>query len=156
MARTVEWCINEKSKPWIRIEQKTTCIPLEGMAWIHEADIPLEVKKHPTLGATLRVMKKLFRKTNLSKYPSPLIPVLGNPKFHLGLVDPRFDTIKRLGWSRIIHFEGDNQGTGIEGREEAVRKELDPLRQIQLKTAIRALNPKGGPLRALQDLRNSV
>ena len=85
LARVVEWCALQRTKPWILMEQKITKIPLEGLAWIQEVDIPQEVKKHPTIGATIRVMKRKFRKTKISEHVSPLVPVLGNPRFQLGL-----------------------------------------------------------------------
>lgn len=43
------------------MEQASKDIPLEGLVWIPEAEVPAEVRKHP-IGATLRTIKKIFKK----------------------------------------------------------------------------------------------
>lgn len=34
LARVIDWCVVQKDKPWIHMEQATTNIPLEGIAWL--------------------------------------------------------------------------------------------------------------------------
>ena len=61
LTRVVEWCTVQEEKPWIQLEQTITAIPLEGIVWLSEAEIPQGVKRHPTVGATIQVIKKIFK-----------------------------------------------------------------------------------------------
>lgn len=71
------------------MEQAMTTIPLEGIAWLLDEEIPQTVMRHPTVGATHRSIKKMFNKTGMSTHPSPMIPILGNPSFEPGFKDLR-------------------------------------------------------------------
>lgn len=62
LARVVDWCKPHRDKPWIHLEQAMIAVPLGGLVWLAKADIPQAVRKHPTVGATLRVTRKIFKK----------------------------------------------------------------------------------------------
>lgn len=47
LARVVDWCVLQKKKPWVHMEQAMIEIPLEGLVWLPDADIPWAVRWVP-------------------------------------------------------------------------------------------------------------
>ena len=136
LAKVVDWC-GQKEKPWIKMEQATVEVPLEGLAWTPDREITSEVKKHPTIGATIRIIKKIFVKTKLSEDPSPLAPILGTNAFRMGLTDPKFKALQQRGIYRVMHFSKDNRLMTRGEMEREGMQELDFLRLMQLDAFLR-------------------
>lgn len=61
-----------KPKLWVDLERVMVESVLAGLPWSPMQTCPATITLHPTFGATLRVVKRLF-----SPSPSPLAPVLG-------------------------------------------------------------------------------
>lgn len=55
LARVMDWCALQKRKPWVHMEQATIDIPLEGLVWLPEVDVPRAVRKHPKGGRHLKI-----------------------------------------------------------------------------------------------------
>ena len=142
LARVVDWCTVQEAKPWIQLEQTITTIPLEGIVWLAEAEIPQEVKRHPTIGATIYTTRKIFKKTKMSTHPSPMIPILGNPSFEPGLIDQSFRVLKRQGISRVTHFSRGNLVMNREEIDRAFSEALDPFRRTQLNAFLQSLRQR--------------
>lgn len=142
LARVADWCVLHKEKPWIHMEQATIDIPLEGLAWLWEVEIPQAARRHPIVGATLQSIKKIFKKTKMSTHPSPMIPILGTSAFKPGLIDQGFRDLRRRGISRIIHFSIDNHVMTKGEIERVFSSDLDPFRQIQLNAFLRLIKQR--------------
>lgn len=137
LARVMEWCASVR-KPHVQLEQATTKIPLEGIAWIEKSELPTIVKKHPLTGATICSIYMIFKKTNLSPNPSPMTPVLGAPDFLPGLIDWRYEALKHKGKSRLIDFSRDCRLMTRGEIEGEVTEDLDYFRSMQLGAYIRS------------------
>lgn len=94
--------------------------------------------RHPTIGATLRSIKKIFKKIGMSTHPSPMIPILGNPSFEPGLTDQGFKDLKQRGISRLLHFTTDNHVMTSGEIERVFEGDLDPFRRMQLNAFLRS------------------
>lgn len=117
-------------KPWIEMEQATIALPLEGLAWLPDMDIPRSVKRYPMVGTTLRIIKNIFK--TISPDPNPMISNLITPNFQPGLTDPCFNALLRRGCSRLIHFSMDSRVMTKRDIESNFLAYLDFLHQIQL------------------------
>lgn len=139
LARVVDWCVLQKDKPLIHMEQATITIPLEGIVWLSDVEIPQAVRRHPTVGATLRSIKKIFKKTEISTYPSPMIPILGTPSFEPGLTDQGFKDLRRRGTSRLIHFSTDNHVMTSGEIERVFSGDLNLFRRSQINAFLQSI-----------------
>ncbi|XP_040178291.1 uncharacterized protein LOC120910599, partial [Rana temporaria] len=139
LSRVLDWCATPKIKPWILLEQAMIEIPLEGLIWLSKSILPQSVKKHPTIGTTINVVKKVFRKSNDETEANPLTPVLGNPAFMPGINDPGFENLKRQGKTRLIHFQKENRVMTWEEIESELAEVLEPFRRRQLRGFLRSI-----------------
>lgn len=55
LARVEDWCLLQKRKPWVHMEQAMIDFPLEGLVWLPETDIPQAVRRNPMVGATFTI-----------------------------------------------------------------------------------------------------
>ena len=109
------------------------------MAWLAESKIPQSAKKHPTINATLSVVRKMCKKIELLKQIGPMTPILGNPSFEPGLKDRGFNNLRRKGISRLTHFMIDNHVMQNEEMEQVYGEDIDLWRRNQLRTYIGSL-----------------
>lgn len=81
--------VPKSSKPWMVLEK--SCFPflIEGLLW---AAIPTKlssaISDHLLTGATISVLKILYKSTSLFPAPSPMVLVLGTPQFFHSVTDP--------------------------------------------------------------------
>lgn len=110
MARLINWCRHASFKIWPKIEQSQCEIPLHRAVWCF-GDLSPVLKKHPTLGPTLRICSRICFTTQLLSVNSPLYPIVGNPRFPPGLQEGPFR--KLLDWQcyQASHFIQTINGT---------------------------------------------
>lgn len=99
LARVTEWCRLKEPKPWVRIEQNAVDIPLAGLPWLG-GNTPQSARSHPTIGPTVRLSRSTFSNPAISSLPSPLTPVIGNPKFTPGLEPPLYKLFLRARYNK--------------------------------------------------------
>ncbi|XP_018408140.1 PREDICTED: uncharacterized protein LOC108783928 [Nanorana parkeri] len=78
LTRMLDWSRHATSKLWTGLEQSLTTTPLSGLAWSSSPLSPA-IRSHPTIMPTLVVARSAFSQYSISPYPSPMVPVLGNP-----------------------------------------------------------------------------
>lgn len=117
------------------MEQATIALPLEGLVWLPDADIPQAVRR----GATLRSTKRILKNTAISPYPSPLTPIFGTPAFQPGVTDPCFSHLLRRRSSRLLHFSVGNRLMTNREIERDFSLDLDFLCRTQLSAFLRSM-----------------
>lgn len=103
MARLVDWCRHASFKIWPKIEQSQCEVPLRRAVWCF-GDLSSALKKHPTLGPTLRICSRICSTTLLSSVNSPLYPIVGNPRFPPGLQEGPFRKLSDSQCFQASHF----------------------------------------------------
>lgn len=103
VSRMIDGCRHGDLKIWPRLEQAQSRELLLRAPWCFR-DLPSMTKSHPTIRPTLRICNNLFAKGKLSSRDSPLVPVLGNPQFILGLRKGSFDLLIKQGLYQALHF----------------------------------------------------
>lgn len=68
LKKVLDWCASSKDKPWIHMGQAKSEIPLEGVVWLTDSTILQAMKRHPTVGTTLRSVKKIFKKIYIYRF----------------------------------------------------------------------------------------
>lgn len=100
LARVIEQSRNYKTKQWVQLEQAQTEVPLWALPWCNKR-ASQEIKRHPTIGCTLKFSKKNFQKEEISPGPSPFYSVVGNPVFPPVMENPILDRCMNMHNSRV-------------------------------------------------------
>uniref|UniRef100_A0A8C5MBI0 Reverse transcriptase domain-containing protein n=1 Tax=Leptobrachium leishanense TaxID=445787 RepID=A0A8C5MBI0_9ANUR len=104
LIRVVEWSTGGRQALWQDLEEAASHHDLAVLPWIAPAKRSTDASRHASVGATLRVWASVTRRRAFSTYPSPMLPLLHNPDFRVGLHP---DLRGRLGPTRIpraTHF----------------------------------------------------
>lgn len=91
LGRLLDWCQHGDLKIWPGLEQAQSRELLHRAPWCFR-DLASNTKLHPTIGPTLHICYNLS-KGKLSTQDSPLVPILGNPQFILGIQKGPFEVL---------------------------------------------------------------
>lgn len=94
------------------------------------------------IGCTISLCARLFSQTTLSHNNSPLRPILGNPRFTLGMSDSKFHALKLLGLHQASLFSTTGRWrTLTELTDLTGQYKLDFLRALQLHHFLHTMTP---------------
>uniref|UniRef100_A0A8C5PW08 Reverse transcriptase domain-containing protein n=1 Tax=Leptobrachium leishanense TaxID=445787 RepID=A0A8C5PW08_9ANUR len=85
LVRVVEWSTGGRRALWQDLEWGATPLRAGVLPWIAPKHRSPLLQAHPFIGATLRTWKSVLRRRPLSSYPSPMLPLSGNPDFSVGV-----------------------------------------------------------------------
>lgn len=107
LARIIDWSHHLDSKDWVEIEQQAT--HLIHLPWFDKIHRRILHNSHPLLKSTLNTWDRVSGKTQISAYPSPLIPVTNNPAFPSALKPTAFREWLVDGHLQIAHIMEQGQ-----------------------------------------------
>ncbi|KAM9311698.1 GLIPR1-like protein 2 [Gastrophryne carolinensis] len=84
LQRTCEWATCQDTKRWVQLERAAARTPPDVFMWGGGA-IPVELKSHPTIAATLGVFRQYRHYSGISPLPCPMVPIITNPLLTPGL-----------------------------------------------------------------------
>lgn len=141
LSRLVDWCRHQETKLWPQIEQSQSDIPLNRAPW-NGSTLPTRIRSHPLIGPTTSICTRLISQTSLSTKNSLLRPILGNPQFTPGIIDPTFRTLRNSGMYQASHYSnGGRWATLAELSDPNGIHRLDFLRASQLAHFLSSLTP---------------
>lgn len=102
--------------------------------------VPQNIKSHPTIGPTWNQCRKCFPETQISPFPSPIYPVVGNLAFPPGMIDPILNKCINTLQARVQGFIEQNNWRSVEGMGvDLLGLNLSYLNRLQLANFFRSL-----------------